>query len=293
MEALADRPLPYAIEVIGFSEEEGVRFGVPFIGSRALCGNLDLKPEMAEAIREFGLNPEELPQARMDDAVFAYLEFHIEQGPVLESLDLPLGVVERIVGQTRLHVSFEGQANHAGTTPASLRHDALTAAAEWISLVENRMQSQSGLVATVGKLEVRPNAANVIPGLVQLTLDVRHDSDVERQLAVQNLLTEAAALCARRGIQLRSEPYLDQPAVPMSENLVLLFSLAVASAGYPVHRMSSGAGHDAMIVAPICPAGMLFLRSPGGISHHPDETVLAADVEAALKTGLAMLEMLA
>lgn len=294
VEALGDLALPYAIEVIGFSEEEGVRFGVPFIGSRALCGNLELQPEMAAAITEFGLNPKELPQARMDPDALAYLEFHIEQGPVLESLDLPLGVVESIVGQSRLHVTFEGDANHAGTTPAHLRHDGLTAAAEWIGIVEKHMQAQPGLVATVGKVEVQPNAANVIPGLVQLTLDVRHASDGERQSAVDHLLAEATALCARRrGIHLRYQPYLQQPAVPMSANLVTLFSLAVERAGYPVHRMCSGAGHDAMIVADTCPTGMLFLRSPGGISHHPDESVLVSDVEAALHTGLKLLDSLA
>jgi allantoate deiminase len=292
MEALADRRLPIAVEVIGFSEEEGVRFGMPFIGSKALCGNLQMCPDIPQAITAFGPNPADLDQARMHPNSFAYLEFHIEQGPVLENLGLPLGVVENIVGQSRLRVTFEGNANHAGTTPAHLRHDALAAAAEWIALVEIQMHRQPGLVATVGKLEVEPNAANVIPALVRLTLDVRHASDDERRSAVGVLLENGGALCARRGIHLSAEPYLDQPAVPMDQALTNTLAGAVQRAGYPLHRMSSGAGHDAMIVAGVCPAVMLFLRSPGGISHHPDESVLASDVEAALKTGLAFIEAL-
>ena len=293
MESLADRRLPFAIEVIGFSEEEGVRFGVPFIGSKALCGRLEMQPAIAGAITAFGLNPADLPAARMDAGSFAHLEFHIEQGPILESLGLPLGVVESIAGQSRLHLTFEGKANHAGTTPAHLRHDALAAAAEWISLVERRMLEQPGLVATVGKMEVQPGAANVIPGSVRLTLDVRHAADSARSLAVEHLLASAATLCERRGIQLCCEPHLDQPAVPMNADLVNRVTAAVQRAGYGVHRMASGAGHDAMIVAQLCPAAMLFLRSPAGISHHPEESVLVSDVEAALHSGLAFIEALA
>jgi allantoate deiminase len=282
VEALGDKQLGFAIEVIGFSEEEGVRFGMPFIGSKALCGELQMRPDIAEAIVAFGLNPAELGTARMDPNTFAYLEFHIEQGPVLESLGLPLGIVENIVGQSRLNVVFEGKANHAGTTPAHLRHDALAAAAEWIGVVERRMQEHPGLVATVGKLGVEPNAANVVPGVVRLTLDVRHASDEARKAAVGELLERAATLCHRRGIQLRAEPYLDQQTVPMDAGLVATLSRVAA----PLHRMSSGAGHDSMIVASTCPTAMLFLRSPGGISHHPDESVLVSDVEAALRAGL-------
>ncbi len=288
METLGGRELGFGIEVIGFSEEEGVRFGMPFIGSRALCGELDMQPPIAEAISAFGLNPADLDSARLDARTFAYIEFHIEQGPVLESLGLPIGVVENIVGQSRVRVVFEGRANHAGTTPGHLRQDALAAAAEWICFVERCMREQTGLVATVGKLEVQPNTSNVIPGLVEATLDVRHPCDETRKAAVQLLLD-----WKRPGIRFRHELYLDQTAVPMDADLVNRMECAVRRAGYPVHRMSSGAGHDAMIVAKTCPAAMLFLRSPGGISHHPDESVLVADVEAALKTGLAFIEALA
>ena len=278
--ALVEASTDPSIEVIGFSDEEGVRFGIPFIGSRALVGSLD--PPTALKV---GLDPGELSQPLLDPGTRAYLEFHIEQGPVLEHLDLPLGVVESIAGQSRLTLIFEGQANHAGTTPMALRKDALTAAAEWIAVVEK----SKNVVATVGALHVFPNATNVIPGTARASLDVRHACDDHRHSAVGHLIDSAQSICARRGIGLTIEHQLDQPAVPMDSGLTNKLAAAVRSAGYPVHRMPSGAGHDAMIVAPHLSAAMLFLRSPGGISHHPDETVLLNDVEAALETGLAFL----
>ena len=176
IEALGPRELPFAIELIGFSEEEGVRFGVPFLGSRAVTGNLD---EAAVAmiggvIHEFGLDPAELPRARLRPPIAGYLEFHIEQGPVLEQLGLPVGIVEAIAGQSRLEVRFEGHAAHAGTTPPHLRKDALAGAAEWIVTVERTMNETPGLVATVGRMAVEPGASNVIAGAVTASLDVRH-----------------------------------------------------------------------------------------------------------------------
>jgi allantoate deiminase len=278
--ALFEASADPSIEVIGFSDEEGVRFGIPFIGSRALVGSLD--PPTALKV---GLDPGQLSQPLLDPGTRAYLEFHIEQGPVLEHLDLPLGIVESIAGQSRLTLTFEGQANHAGTTPMALRKDALTAAAEWIAVVEK----SKNVVATVGALHVLPNATNVIPGTVRASLDVRHACDDHRRSAVEHLIHSAQGICARRGIGLTIEHQLNQPAVPMDSGLTNKLAAAVRSAGYPVHRMPSGAGHDAMVVAPHLPAAMLFLRSPGGISHHPDETVLLNDVAAALETGLAFL----
>jgi allantoate deiminase len=274
---LEQRRLPFAIEVIGFSEEEGIRFKTPFIGSRALAGTLDLTPPIEDAIREYGLDPSRIADAKLGGDVLGYIEFHIEQGPVLESLGLPLGVVDAIVGQKRLELTFHGSANHAGTTPMHLRHDALAAAAEWISFVETTARNTPGMVATVGRLEVEPGAINVIPGLVRLALDVRSmDTDIKPFL-------EAAA---RRGLRVEHTVILDHPATPLAN----LFEPAVRAAGYPVHHMNSGAGHDAQILAPLVPSAMLFLRSPGGISHHPDESVLVEDVDAALRTGLAFVE---
>ena len=285
--ALAEIARHASIEVIGFSEEEGVRLGVPFIGSRALVGTLDAATlALAEpAIRQFGLNPADIPEARYAPETAAYLEFHIEQGPVLESLHLPLGVVDAIAGQSRAEITFEGQANHAGTTPMSMRRDALTAAAQWIGLVEQVAGAHDGLVATTGRMHVEPNAANVIPGRVTVSLDVRHGCDENRQGAVRQLIAAASNIAGKRKVKMHCEQRLDQPAVPMDAALRERLAAAVDSAGYPVHYMTSGAGHDAMIVAPHIPSAMLFLRSPGGISHSPEETVLVEDVEAAIAVG--------
>jgi allantoate deiminase len=285
--ALAETAGQRTLEVIGFSEEEGVRLGVPFIGSRALVGTLDAATvALAEPyIREFRLDPDMIPEAHFAPEAAAYLEFHIEQGPVLESLRLPVGVVDAIAGQSRLEVIFEGQANHAGTTPMALRHDALAAAAQWISLVEQLATAHDGLIATTGRVQIEPNATNVIPGQVTVSLDVRHGCDEDRETAVRQLISAASGIANRRGVKIRYEQRLDQPAVPMDGALRERLATAVAAAGYPVHQMTSGAGHDAMIVAPHIPSAMLFLRSPGGISHSPEETVLIEDVEAALAVG--------
>jgi allantoate deiminase len=288
--ALAEARPNCPIEVAAFSEEEGVRFGIPFIGSRALVGNPVMDPAVLEAIREYGLDPKELPAAVVDDSIKGYLEFHIEQGPVLGQLGLPLGVVTSIVGLTRMQVVFHGQANHAGTTPMRARRDALAGAAEWIATVEGEVSQDAGLVATVGRLHIEPNVSNAIAGMVSASLDVRHANDDARQDVAASLCNWAARIAARRGLQVEFLRLLDQPAVAMDSEMVTLLERAVCAAGYPVHRMSSGAGHDAMVLANRVPAGMLFLRSPGGISHHPDETVLAEDVAAALEVGVRFLD---
>ena len=294
VERLEGSRLPFAIEVIGFSEEEGVRFGVPFIGSRALIGEIDdeLLATIAPAITAFGLDPTRIGEARCDENAVGYLEFHIEQGPVLESLNLPLGVVNAIAGQSRLDVSFEGGANHAGTTPMHLRRDALAGAAEWVGSVEREASSQAGAVATVGRLNISPGATNVIPGSVTASSDVRHADDRVRHELVARLLQCGDRIAGRRCLQFASQLRLDQPAAAMDSGLTEMLERAVANAGHKVHRMTSGAGHDAMIVARRMPAAMLFVRSPGGVSHHPDETVLGEDVEAALDAGMQFLKQL-
>lgn len=292
VDSLEGRHLPYPIEVIGFSEEEGMRFRVPFIGSRALVGSLDdeLIGLVTPAIRNFGLDPARLPDAVLDSNAGAYLEFHIEQGPVLEQLGCPLGIVEAIAGQSRCSVCFEGHANHAGTTPMGMRRDALTGAAEWICRVEREAVSVPGLVATVGRCEVEPGAVNVIPGIARVSLDLRHADAATRLRALDHVLECAEEIAARRGLCMTIGRGLDQPAVAMDPALCTRLEEAVRSSGYPVHRMASGAGHDAMIVAARVPSAMLFLRTPGGISHHPDETVLAEDIDAALAVGRRFLE---
>ena len=301
VKALDGRRLKFGIEVVGFSEEEGVRFGFPFIGSRALAGHLDdallakrdaAGASVADAIRAFGLNPAAIGEARVTGTTLGYLEFHIEQGPVLESLNLPLGVVTSIAGQSRLEVRFEGQANHAGTTPMHLRRDALAGASEWIGAVEREAAAVPSLAATVGKIEAQPGAGNVIAGSVQMSLDVRHPNNEVRAEAVKHLLDSAQKIAARRGLAASSELRLDQAAVAMDARMVEMLACAVKAGGFVEHRMHSGAGHDAMVMAERMPAAMLFLRSPGGISHHPDEAVLEADVAAALATGLHFVDQL-
>jgi allantoate deiminase len=302
LEVLGGRKLPFAIEVVGFSEEEGVRFGTPFIGSRALVGRLDAELlgrqdaqgiSVRKAIEDFGLNPAEIRQAALQGDTLGYLEFHIEQGPVLENLGRPLGIVEVIVGQSRLSFTFVGQSNHAGTTPMDLRKDALAAAAEWITAVERRAQSIPGLVATVGSVEVEPGATNVIAGEVRATLDVRHAADDIRTRAVEDLIREAEQIAKRRGLSVRWNTQLNQPAVPMDSFLIQQCEEAIRGAGCEPHRMVSGAGHDAMILAEKVPSAMIFLRSPGGISHNPKESVLVEDVAKALESGLHLLDQLA
>src|SRR3989441_5490241 len=228
VESLNGRRLPFGIEVAGFSEEEGVRFGVPFIGSRALVGRLDSEllsrkdesgVSVRKAIENFGLNPDEIPEASLGDAVLGYVEFHIEQGPVLENRGCPLGVVEAIVGQDRLEFIFSGRANHAGTTPMHLRRDALAAAAEWILAVENVARRIAGLVATVGFIEARPGATNVIAGEARATLDLRHASEDVRAQALDNLIRRAEAIAATRGCFLMGRTPFHQRAVGIEQFL--------------------------------------------------------------------------
>jgi allantoate deiminase len=302
VEALGGRRLPFGIEVIGFSEEEGVRFGTTFIGSRALVGRLDEELldradakgiSVRTAIEDFGLDPREIPRAQLQPDTFAFLEFHIEQGPVLESLRRPLGVVEAIIGQTRMDLRFVGRANHAGTTPMHLRHDALAAAAEWTVAVERTAQCEPNLVATVGRVEAKPGATNVIAGESRASLDVRHRSDDLRRRATAALVREAEEIAQRRGLWLEGRILLEQDAVAMEPFLVDQIEEAIRKTGCEPHRMASGAGHDAMVLAEKVPTGMIFLRSPGGVSHDPAEAVLSGDVEKALECGLRLLDQLA
>jgi allantoate deiminase len=300
--ALNGRKLPFAIEVVGFSEEEGVRFGTPFIGSRALVGNLDEEVlsrqdshaiSIRQAIEDFGLNPAEIAQAAIGEDVLGYLEFHIEQGPVLDSGGHSLGVVEAIAGQSRLDLTFLGHANHAGTTPMNLRYDAVAAAAEWITFVERQAQGTSGLVATVGAIQASPGAVNVIAGEARLSLDVRHRDDEARTTAVAYLIGQAEQIAGRRRLKVRWNRLLDQRAVSMNPFLVRQISQAASQAGCEARHMVSGAGHDAMILGGRVPSGMIFLRSPGGVSHDPAESVDVGDVAKAFDCGLHLLEQLA
>ncbi len=302
LEKLQGRRLPFGIEVVGFSEEEGVRFGTPFIGSRALVGRLDEDLlgrkdaqgiSVRKAIEDFGLHAAEIPQAALKNDTLGYMEFHIEQGPVLEKLGRPLAAVEAIAGQSRLEFTFLGRANHAGTTPMHLRHDAIAAAAEWITAVERHAQTFPGLVATVGSIEARPGATNVIAGQVRVTLDVRHSVDERRKGAVEYLIHQAEEIARGRQLSVSRKALLDQNAVAMDSLLVNEIEQAIRQTGCEPHRMVSGAGHDAMILAEKVPPAMIFLRSPGGISHDPAEAVDVEDVARAIECGIHLLDQLA
>jgi allantoate deiminase len=303
VEGLRGQRLPFAIDVLGFCEEEGIRFHAPYLGSLAVCGRLnqallertdDNGVSLSEALRHFGLDPTRVSEAAYrPDKVLGYLEAHIEQGPVLDNAKLPLGIVDAIVGTSRCWLRFVGKAGHAGTLPMAMRQDALAAAAEFIVAVDREARSVDGLRATVGSLAVAPDAVNVVPGLARLSLDVRHPRDEVRERAVASLLEQAAAIAARRGVAFHVDQSDSRGAVPTDPRLTGLLAETVARTGYPVHRMVSGAGHDAAVMATLTPVTMLFVRSPGGVSHHPAEAVGPQDVAAALEVIVAFLHHLA
>jgi allantoate deiminase len=295
--------LPFAVELIGFADEEGVRYGTAYLGSGVLAGRFDPAwlerrdadgVTMADAIRAWGGDVDALARAGRDpDDLLGYVEVHIEQGPVLEAEGLPVGVVSAIAGQTRAHVAFEGVAGHAGTVPMMLRRDALCAAAEWILAAERHARARDGLVATIGEASVEPGASNVIPSRARLTLDVRHGDDGVRAAACERLRERALEIGAARGVGIEWEVVQETPAVACSPELSALLADAVAAAGPRVVRLPSGAGHDAAVMARLAPVAMLFVRCAGGVSHNPAEHVDAADVAVAVDVTSRFLERLA
>ena len=297
------RRLPFALEVIAFADEEGARFQTTYLGSRAMAGTLkepDLKRfdargvTLSEAIRAFGGDPDKLDSARRDpQPLLGYAEVHIEQGPVLEKKYQPVGIVTAIAGQTRIRARFAGQAGHAGTTPMALRRDALAAAAQFITEVETCANARADLVATVGEIDARPGASNVIPGEVVLSVDVRHAQDSIRQDACDKLREIAQQIGEKRGIAVDWEVVHDVQSVPCSRELSQLLAKAARKHLMEVTELTSGAGHDAAAMGDITPVTMLFLRSPGGISHHPDESVAVEDVEVAIAVMNDFLQLLA
>jgi allantoate deiminase len=293
VQALAGRRLPCAVDVVCFSEEEGIRFRTAYLGSLAVCGRLDpvllsrtdaAGISVADALQNFGLNPADIAGAAYDPAqVLGYLEAHIEQGPVLDTLNLPVGVVEAIIGQSRLWVTFRGQAGHAGTLPMEYRHDALMGAAEWMLVVEQQARAIPGLRATVGTVAVSPGAVNVVPGSANLSLDLRHADDAIREQALAAVLERAQAIAVQRHLGFQIDQSEHHAAVPTAQGLSDRLAAAVTASGHQTHRLVSGAGHDAAVMAALTPMTMLFVRSPGGISHHPDEAVRPEDVALALE----------
>lgn len=296
------RSLPYAVEVLAFADEEGVRYGTGYLGSSIFAGCFDQADlerrdadgvTLADAVRAFGGDPEGLASARRDPAdLIGYYEVHIEQGPVLESAGVPLGVVGAIAGQSRLRVTFNGEAGHAGTVPMVLRRDALCAAAEFVSAVEAIARDEDGAVATVGELEVQPGASNVIPGRVALSLDLRHAADGVRESVVTRLQERAGAIAGARALAFDWQVVQEDAAVTCSTELTEVLAEAVAATGQRVVRLPSGAGHDAVTLSRITPVALLFVRCAGGVSHHPAESVSAGDVAAAIDGTTRFLELL-
>jgi allantoate deiminase len=295
--ALKGETLPFAIEVYAFGDEEGSRFPASMLCSRAVCGQLDAaaldvadrdEVTLYEALQVIGRNAEHFLDARRDPAeLLGYLEAHIEQGPVLEAEDLALGVVTAIAAQRRYEVVVEGMAGHAGTTSMALRKDALTAAAEMVLAVETIARARpDDLVATVGRMIVAPGAANVVPGRVTFTLDVRAGSDAVRNEAAEAIIAAIREVANRRPVEVHLKLIHDLPASPCDPAFMNALAEAVASTGQPPRRLVSGAGHDAMMFAKIVPSAMLFIRCKGGISHNPLESVTAEDCEQALKAML-------
>jgi allantoate deiminase len=289
--------------VAAFADEEGVRYGTGYLGSSVPAGRFETAwlerqdPDgvtLAEAVRGWGGHPESIATAaRRPQELLAYVEVHIEQGPVLDDAGVPLGVVTGIAGQTRARVTFEGVAGHAGTMPMEARRDALAAAAEWIGAAEAEARGRERLVATVGEIAAEPGAPNVIPGRAVASLDVRQGEDAAREEAVAALRERAERIGAARGVRVTWDELQSTAAVPCSPELMAELAAASEDAGHTVPRLASGAGHDAAMMAAVAPVAMLFVRCAGGISHHPDESVREEDVEAAIEVTTRFVERLA
>jgi allantoate deiminase len=289
--------LDVAVEIVAFGDEEGVRFPTTLTGSRAFAGlfarqALDQRDAdgitMREALTNFGCEPEAVATLRGRN-VAAFVELHIEQGPVLESENLPIGIVTAINGATRFHATLRGVAGHAGATPMNLRRDALTAAAEMILMVEARARAEEDLVATVGRVEIEPGAVNVIPGEARFTIDMRAPRDAQRQRAVNDIDRRLISIAKARDVELVSVHTHEAGAYVCHPEVVAGLKAAVESIGQPVRLLPSGAGHDTMIMGQLCPAGMLFLRCKGGVSHNPLESITSEDCEIGLAALMAFV----
>ncbi|MFQ3670489.1 MAG: Zn-dependent hydrolase, partial [Verrucomicrobiia bacterium] len=280
---------PFAVEVAAFSDEEGARFQTTYLGSRAALGRIeagDLERRDEQGVRVADLVPEgeRRPNPRfVQGEVAAYLEVHIEQGPVLEAAGLSLGIVSEIAGQTRARVEFVGRAAHAGTCPMNLRRDALAGLAEWVLQVEAVGRARAGLVATVGWVEVDHGASNVVPGRAWATLDVRHGDNRVREEAVKELRDRAEEVARRRSLGMGMEVVQENGAVACDAGLRGILAESVREVQGQVLELVSGAGHDAVPMSGVAPVGMLLVRCRGGISHHPEESVLREDVGLAVK----------
>jgi allantoate deiminase len=282
--------LPFGIDVLAFGDEEGSRFRTTLAGSSACAGAFDRAslafPDrngvtLGDAIKAYGKNTDDIDKAAYDPAnVVGYVEVHIEQGPVLEALSLPLGVVTGIVGQSRMRVMVLGDAGHAGTVPMRMRHDALAGAAELMLAAEQTAidNEADGMVATVGRIEASPGATNVIPGRVGFSLEFRSTTDAKRKAAIEQVKADAQRMAVRRRLEFAFEPFHETNTTACTPFMQNLFADAISSLGYEPMRLPSGAGHDAQVMAKLCPMAMLFVRCKGGISHNPAEFASEADM---------------
>ena len=294
--------LDFQFDIIGFSDEEGVRYKMPYLGSLAVSGlfkeeYLSRADErgvtMADAIQNFGLNPADFPSAAYNfSEVTGFAEVHIEQGPVLEAQNLALGAVTGLVGQSRIKLFYRGLASHAGTTPMANRRDAFAALSELSVFVEKYAHSVPHLVATIGMALVRPGGANVIPGEVYFSLDIRHGEQAVLDEATSVILAQAEFIARQRHLQLEIETKEAQAVVKCDAALVDKMAAAMEKHNHRNYRLASGAGHDTAILSKVTPTAMLFIRSPGGISHNPVETVNVADVAAAIEVFVTFLKSL-
>ena len=296
--------LPYHLEVIGFAEEEGQRYRATFLGSGALIG--DFKPQwleqqdadgvsMRDAMAQAGLRSEDIPKLKRDPARYlGFVEVHIEQGPVLYEMGLPLAVVTSINGCVRYQVRINGLACHAGTTPMNRRRDAATASAELALYVEQRAARDGDSVGTMGMLEVPGGSINVVPGECRFSLDLRAPTDAQRDALARDVLAELEAICQRRGLRYALEETMRAAAAPSDPAWQRRWERAVDALGLPVHRMPSGAGHDAMKLHEVMPQAMLFVRGQNsGISHNPRESTSSDDIQLAVLAFLSLLDDLA
>jgi allantoate deiminase len=296
-----NKRMPFAVEVTGFADEEGVRFASTLLGSRAMAGTFDESvlgtrdeagTSMHDALRTFGLDPDHVgAAARVRRELLAYIELHIEQGPVLEQQNLPIGVVTAIAGATRLAARLIGMAGHAGTVPMALRRDALAGASECIAAIEQFCRPDTdGLVGTVGYIHAMPGATNVIPGQVSFTIDIRAPTDMHRKRAVADIVRQIETIARRRDLTLQLDVTHENRTVPCAPWVKAQIAEAISAAGFPAFELPSGAGHDGMAMIDIADIGMIFVRCRGGISHHPAEHVEHADVDAGARVLLSLIE---
>jgi beta-ureidopropionase / N-carbamoyl-L-amino-acid hydrolase len=294
------RRLPFHLDLICFSEEEGVRFGTSYIGSSAVAGRFDMAVldrcdangvSVRELVRAAGGDLSTIPAiARRPNDLLGYLELHIEQGPVLLRENLPIGIVTAIAGSIRRLVTITGKAGHAGTVPMTQRQDAAAAAAEMVLAVETRCRQAPGTVGTVGQLAVPDGAINVIPGRCELSVDIRADDTAKRDAAVADVFTEFERIGKRRGVTVEITEVQRSPVVVCSPRMQERLAAAIARAGLCVHTLASGAGHDAVMFDGVTESAMLFVRcGNGGISHSPLETITAEDADVAARVLLDVL----